>query len=158
MREFKFRAWDKENKVMVNDIGILDGRAIDRAIKTYDTPNTEIDFHIDWELMQFTGLKDKNEKEIYEGDILEFIKEHKELCECEHCFEEKIGTRMIVIWDEDGFYLYPAKDYKEFYGKKGNCIRCNCYEHGLFSPNHEIEIGCYTKIIGNIYENPDLLK
>lgn len=69
-REIKFRAWDKENNLMVydfnNDVpeiyGLRLGESIHQLVYTiglgYDS------------LMQYTGLKDKNGKEIYEGDIV----------------------------------------------------------------------------------------
>ncbi len=67
MREIKFRAWDKENKKMFEPselvqepnlvVGYLDSSG---CPKTYDNI----------ELMQFTGLQDKNGKDIYEEDII----------------------------------------------------------------------------------------
>lgn len=59
MREIKFRVWSKEDKVMiydVNSISLIHGKLIDD----------------DYIFMQYVGLKDKNRKEIYEGDILQW--------------------------------------------------------------------------------------
>ena len=70
-REIKFRAWDKENKKMKynitgieygNGAGNINGIFIDGDI--YEIEKIE--------LMQYTGLHDKNGKEIYEGDIVEY--------------------------------------------------------------------------------------
>lgn len=61
MREIKFRAWDNNAKKMFYDIRLLFANSLNDCFEEYKECGLQI--------MQYTGLKDKDDKEIYEGDI-----------------------------------------------------------------------------------------
>jgi|SRR5665213_2148715 len=105
-RPIKFRAWDGKEIVEVSDMTLYDGDS--RRL------NDSVESHYDkWPLMQFTGLLDKNGKEIYEGDICSL----------------KDGLKWKI-----------------------NSIEENYQVREMMAANETFEV------IGNIYENPDLLE
>lgn len=105
-REIKFRAWD--GRTMQHDIGVLPLSGEEKIVASHYTLKYRPD---QVQLMQYTGLKDKNSREIYEGDILETRYGHK-----------TVGD----IHDLCGDTNVPNESERE--------------------------------VIGNIWENPELLK
>jgi uncharacterized phage protein (TIGR01671 family) len=144
-REIKFRAWAIKTNEWINTFHIILG-----------TINKGLDYVV---MQQYTGLKDNNRREIYEGDIFshkyytgryltnnEFLENRNEppnvtpgLCvsfTCESSWEE-IDTDKIKI-PEFYEYLYEIKE--------------SCGYETIQ------EVCDHIEIIGNIYENPDLLE
>ena len=135
MREIKFRCWHRRrNKGCVNE-----GKMSMSILRLCDLINVitsgyefkkvgvygyDEHYELDDEsiIMQYTGLKDKNDKEIYEGDIVK--------CEMKGFNIEN----SVIEYIENGYWI---KDKYE---------KCHL-------PNKE-----YREVIGNIYENPELLK
>lgn len=98
-REIKFRAWDTLNKIMLELYGFIKTVELDESV--YIVQGPEIDDTIicdDLIIMQYTGLKDKNGKEIYEGDIISG-----------DFFNEKFKTMGEVIYSEH-FCFYASKN------------------------------------------------
>lgn len=117
MREYKFRAWDKKEEKMIS-----------RFLPDWGNINQER-----YLLLQFTGLYDKNLKEIYEGDIVTGVNING---------EDYTGNHEVV-------YI-------------GSCF-CIKIKKGI-NNKHDYE-PCLDEawlermeVIGNIYENPELIK
>ena len=97
----------------------------------------------EFKLMQFTGFKDFDEKEIYEGDILEYISYMRD--------ENK--RKEIVGFDEKcgGWYVHKQADtLSDVLFKQHN-------EEWQLKQNYKPSIKHKVRVIGNIYENPELL-
>ena len=150
MREIKFRAWDKVLRVMVYDFRMSSkGKAI---IPDTDFGNDNILENLI--LLQFTGLKDKNGKEIFEGDIILFPDTDTE------SVDVGIGVPMPIAQT-------PVKSFSKVIFHEGSfCM--DCYERnetlGKGIKTFDYVINDYgfgldeLEVIGNIYENPGLLK
>jgi len=143
MRKIKFRAWDKKRKKIIRfdkfnslKIGVEKGKSWWWV--RCDKRNTKILLEdINGELMQFIGLKDKNGKEIYEGDIVEtFNSKRKKLIAG---IWEVVFTKHLGCFDGK-----RVSNRKEDSGEDFECIG------NLVSDKCEV--------IGNIYENPELLE
>lgn len=143
MREIKFRAWNTKTECMYCDtgltsLGINDG--IELAIK---------DNYI---LMQYTGLKDKNGKEIYEGDIVRN--------NWTNINNDFIGEKWAVKFGDHmtGSDYYASGAYG-FYYEAINNKEETCSLNSLpTNDSINIENNPDLEVIGNIYENKDLLK
>jgi len=128
MREIKFRAWLKEERKMVNVETLFIG--INRLC--FGNSKTEDLFFRDFEeveLMQYTGLKDKNGKEIYEGDIV-LIK-----------LDETSTWHKTVVGFKKGAFIANLIDKEDY---------VYIFHHGFTGDDFEI--------IGNVYENKNLLE
>lgn len=116
MREIKFRAWDGERLRNVNTIGWTNGE-----LDWLDTPKYHGPIDEDIKLMQYTGLNDQFNTEIYEGDVV-----------------------------RHDFMVY------EGHGSVGEDSTIDIIKDLTELPFGSSSIGC--EVIGNIYENPELLE
>lgn len=128
-REIKFRAWDKE-------LGMCDGDFLNEMVVNQDLiidligGKLELTSHGDaLIMMQYTGLKDKNGKEIYESDIIHYViidKDKIELIPCE------------IYFDMGAFYMKDTR----MHGRSD-----------LLSEAEQDDI----EVVGNVFEDGDLL-
>lgn len=140
MREFKFRIWDKRTKKMIgyeelvpNDVSFFSLNKLTKLYRQdinydYFGPNPDEHYPSYYKenlvLMQYTGEKDSDKKEVYEGDILQWK------------YPENGDNICVVKWiSESEGWDYSGWMFNDVFNQGG--------------PN---------KIIGNIFENSDLLK
>lgn len=130
MREIKFRAWNKAFKRWSEhsehgELELLDDG--DGIVLDYLQEEIEV--------MQFTGLKDKNGNEVYEGDI---------------DASSKHGLRVVIFDDVQlCFVLLWTERYDRY--KKSGLVNAGCTYEKVTSKKK-------LNIVGNIYENHELLK
>jgi uncharacterized phage protein (TIGR01671 family) len=139
MRPIKFRAWRKALGYMIYNVqNAYDTRPSQNIV---DSRGVEIDYDEDcfgdfienpcYELMQFTGLRDKKGQEIYEGDILQW--------------------NWVSPFEE----IPSTTEYHEVFWKDGAFCTRQCADDVDCTLE---EIADQAVVIGNIYENPELLK
>ena len=133
-REIKFRAWNGKEMHFVDQITFTE-RCHGHADQIGYSVN--IKFQPNVYLMQYTGLKDDDGKEIYEGDVLSFIEVDEE--SCMGAEEKHIG---VIKWIDN---------CAQFRFEYASGRRSELYLIIGFQQTYDI------KVIGNIYENKDLL-
>ena len=126
MKEIKFRVWDSAGYMLYDK---------DLQTRTINDIQTPICFT--W--MQFTGLKDKNGKEIYEGDVLQFSNRRE--------------------WFRLNLFLRSPKEQQDILN---DTIKYPCERRVIDMPKCDEwllsnEIPLYWEVIGNIYENPEMI-
>jgi uncharacterized phage protein (TIGR01671 family) len=135
MREIKFRAWDNFNKRMLGPFGPF--RWHDEYDLLYLEGTLDVPAGDNLNFMQFTGLTDKNGKEIYEGDVLKYFNP-----------ATKTTSLHSIVWqDRKGRFGMQALTG----ARRNEEPRPMTQREAHFDRKSEFEV------IGNIYENPDKL-
>jgi len=123
-REIKFRAWDKKENEMLNDFSTFTDDFTDIFNETIEYKKESL------ELMQYTWLKDKNWKEIYEGDIIATSNDWKDHAD---------------VWEQE--IMWEVEFTYDWYTQLGQ----HDYLDSMYNKD-------YLEVIWNIYENPELIK
>ena len=135
MRPIEFRAWDKDTETMfIPEYISGDGKVYEDIGVSFQQELSERKNVI---LLQFTGLKDRSGREIYEGDIVDYFEEVGA-----EKGEEK-ETVAEVKFGDGGFFIDGYRMFKDVKGYMANFI----------GPKWD-----KVKVIGNIYQNPELLE
>lgn len=126
----KFRAWDKELQTML-DVSLIDFKKRVLVGEHWKFGETNFMSFDEIELMQSTGLRDKNGKEIFEGDIVQFE-------DCHEVSDFLYINTGIIEWCQGGFHVTNRDSV--------------LMEDLLDGDSLDVTI------IGNIYETPELLE
>lgn len=139
-REIKFRAWHFGQKKMfsaeemtADQMALLpDGHFAN--INSVSTKLSEVYSHEEMLPLQYTGLHDRNGKEIYEGDIVKGDN------------FQRFSGNPVVRWDGNGSFVLETDT--------GNSIYRETFFSFLQGEGHELR---HLEVVGNIYQNPELL-
>lgn len=146
MREIKFRAYDPKKNEMIDNVPVVNGVALkwqyapkDSGFVTLERDGRVENYYSDWDFLkedhsliplQYTGLKDRNGVEIYEGDIVD-------------------------CWDSFGFENITQQQIGEV-SLNGGCFCVKALD-GYHNRN-ALVCAENVEVIGNIHQNPELLE
>lgn len=146
MRDIKFRAWDVKNKGWVAGFNMVNyhsyfNKGLTPSIFRYSSEWEDGEY----ELEQYSGLKDKNGVRIYEGDIIN-MSGHYYLDDDDEWYERTMTGKLVIL------------------ASKGACLRKPSWRdqeesdmHGII--NYDMPISaCKCTVIGNVHKNPELLE
>jgi uncharacterized phage protein (TIGR01671 family) len=138
MRELKFRAWDREEGIMISANDWFFGE------ESQPFKDAATDCWRSFEIMQYTGLKDMNDKEIYIGDIVRY---------------QDLNTE-DETWKIANVYWMSWADWANvpFLHPFGSPVCGQNKERGRSVETCYITPPGACEVIGNIWENPELLE
>lgn len=140
MREIKLRVWDKMLKCFWYELPDSYTLSLDGKILLYGNISK------DMKLIQFTGLQDVTGKDIFDGDIVEFDYYESERNQYENIESGSFGKIE---------YHANTCSYDIVFSKEDLCISIGDEDTGY---GLELNIATRLKVIGNIFENPELFR
>ena len=148
-RSIEFRVWDKDNEEMVSSPITL-CRKFDADRGCGEVFVNKIFTDRDYIFMQFTGLTDANGVKIFEGDIVEFYDGFAECISTSNGWElnpDDVRKGVIGYSDKIGSFVILGKDNKPLV----------LYKDSSKTYHYSIENTSDIQVIGNIFQNPELL-
>lgn len=146
----KFRMWNR----ISSQLHLVDGLYFDDKEAEYVDDDNVLRFigFKNIELMQSTGLKDKNGKEIFEGDILKFNDEWNEYCHEGYVDGSVEGVNYVEVVKGEACFEFGKTRYPE------SSLFIHMEDEHLSFAELVNDKDFEFEIIGNIYENPELLE
>lgn len=144
---FKFRVWSIANKKYCHFATMdLSADGLLRVIRPLEQSEYIDDYESRYVIQQCTGLKDKNGKLIYEGDILKINTHFNHLVpdDFNYKYESEKGYSLFKVYYNEEFARYEMKRIKWVKWETEHKRLCNIHTNHI--------------IIGNIYENAELLE